>query len=169
MTEVSNRQIRDIKNLLPAVYKYTIKTNPCPKHKVLKKFHPMHLHDDINPSLHSRSYSIIGLNPSSQIQPMRTCFVGDIIVVLLCDRVLVTSVSNADDRSSDILNQLSSTSTGDSPNSNELFGEFFDSPNTSRLFEKGISVDTNGKNVTGNRCCSSNVNRGLCGETVIRD
>ena len=169
MTEASNRQTRDIKNLLPAVYKHTIKTNPCSNNKVLKKSRSKHLHDDINPSLQSRSYSMMGLNPSSQIQPMRTCFVGDGNVVLLCDLVLLARVSNADDRSSDILNQFSSTSTGDSPNSNELFGEFFDSPNTSRLFEKGISVDTNGKNVTGNRCCSSNVNRGLCGEIVIRD
>jgi hypothetical protein len=62
----------------------------------------------------------------------------------------------------DILNQLSSGSTGDSLNSKELLGDDFGSPNTSSPLMKGASVpvDTNGRKVTGSRCCSSNVYRG---------
>ena len=109
----------------------------------------------------------MGLNPSSQIHPIRIDFVGDCNVALLCDLVLVSSVSNADNRSSDILNQFSSHSTGDSLNSNELFGEAFDSlPKTSNPLRNDVLVVTKGRNVTGNRCCSSKVYRVLCGEVV---
>lgn len=127
----------------------------------------------INPFLFTHqvhSNSPMGLNPSSQIHPILTNFVGDGNVALLCDSVLLSRVSNAEDCSSDILNQLSSHSTGDSLNSNELFGEAFDSsPKTSSPFRNDVSVVTKGRNVTGNRCCSSNVYRVLCGEEVVLD
>ena len=119
--------------------------------------------------LKSYSNSPIGLNPSSQIHPILIDFVGDCNVALLCDLDLLSSVSNADDRSSDILNQFSSHSTGDSLNSNELFGELFESPNTLSPFRNDVSDVMNGRNVTGNRCCSSNVYRVLCGEDIARD
>jgi len=118
---------------------------------------------------HAHSNSPIGLNPSSQIHPIRMGFVGDRNVALLCDRVATSSVSKADDRSSVMLNQLSSPSTGDSWNSKELFGEHLDSPNTSNPLRKEVSVVTKGRNVTGRRCCSSKAYRRLCGDDVMLD
>jgi len=109
------------------------------------------------------------LNPSSQIHPILIGFGGDRNVTLLSGLVLPSIASYPDDGSSDMLNQLSSASTGDSLNSNELFGDSLDSLNTSNPFRKGVSVVTNGRNVIGSRCCSSNVYRALAGEFVIRD
>ena len=113
------------------------------------------------------SNSPMGLNPSSQIHPILTDFVDDCIVALLCDLFLLSTTSNAEARSSDILNQFSSTSTGDSWNSKELFGEPADSPNTSSPLKNDVSVVRNGRNVTGSRCWSSNVYRVHCGEEVV--
>jgi hypothetical protein len=105
----------------------------------------------------THSNSPIGLNPSSQTHPMRTGFVGDVNVVLLWDRVVVPRASKADDRSSVMLNQFSSPSRGDSLNSKEVVGDVLDSPKMSSPLSNDVSVDTNGRNVTGNRCCSSKV------------
>ena len=118
---------------------------------------------------HTYSDSPIGLNPSSQIHPIRIDFVADCKVGLLCDRVVAFRVSKADDRSSVMLNQLSSPSTGDPLNSKELLAELLDSPNTSRPLRNEVSVVTNGRKVTGRRCCSSRVYRRLCGDDVMLD
>lgn len=111
----------------------------------------------------------IGLNPSSQIHPIAIDFVGDCNVLLLCDLVLLSKVPNEEDWSSDMLYQFSSPSTGDWLNSNELFRDLlFDSPSiSSNPLRKELSVFTNGKNVTGNRCCSSKVYRALLGERDV--
>ena len=117
--------------------------------------------------MQSYSNPPIGLNPSSQIHPIAIDFVGDCNVLLLCDLVPLSKVPKEEDWSSDILYQFSSVSTGEWLNSNELFRDLlFDSPSiSSNPFRKELSVFTKGKNVTGNRCCSSNVYRALLGET----
>ena len=100
---------------------------------------------------------------------MVTSLTDDPVVALLCDLALLSVMLIDEVWLSHRENQLSSDSTGESLNSNELRGEVFGSANTSNPSRKCVSVERKGRKVIGKRCCSSNVYRVLCGEDELID
>lgn len=98
----------------------------------------------------------MGLKPSSQTQPMvivfgAWCFFRAFVIGSGISKEEVSVVSEK-------LNQLLDSEDVVKSNSEWFVSSL---PKISSFINE-VSVATNGRNVTGSRCCSSNVNRGPC-------